>query len=123
MHKYNSQFVLGGRLFVVFGELPVCDADNAFTHLRRTDDGRYLDESTGYRLGTSSDHPLQTPSECGIRVSLAKNNAEALRAQRAAFLNRFATQQPATSSDEVSSSTSSRPDNPTNGSSGSGNDG
>lgn len=81
----------GARLFVVFGELPIADADEAFSNLRRTDDGRYLDESTGHRLGDSSELDEAVVMERGIRLSLAKTPAEAVRAQRAAFLSRFAT--------------------------------
>jgi len=70
----------GGRLFVVFGELPFCEADEMFSTLRRGEDGRYLDESTGHRLGSSSDHLDQSAAlERDLRLSLAKTPAEAVR--------------------------------------------
>lgn len=78
--------------------MPVCEADVAFSNLRRTDDGRYLDESTGHRLGDSNDLDDAARMERGIRLSLAKSPAEAVRAQRAVFLSRFATPAPAAAS-------------------------
>ncbi|ODM97631.1 Ataxin-3 [Orchesella cincta] len=84
----------GGRLFVVFGELPFSEADEVFSNLRRTEDGSYFDDGEGHRLG-SDQLDEATAMERGLRLSLAKTPAEAVRAQRAAFLSRFTAPTPA----------------------------
>lgn len=76
-------------MFVVFGPIPYVEADTSFSNLRRTEDGRYLDESTGHRLGSSDQLDEGAVMERGLRLSLAKTPAEAVRAQRAMFLSRF----------------------------------
>jgi len=81
---------LGYTIFVVFGELPECEADNLFIALRRGEDGKYveeIEETAGYKLGSELDE--EESLHRGIQLSLAKTPAEAIRAQREAFLNRF----------------------------------
>jgi hypothetical protein len=80
---------IGYTIFVVFGELPECDADRLFRALPRGEDGKYIEEEIGYKLG-ASDLNEEESVRRGIQLSLAKTPAEALRAQRAAFLDRLA---------------------------------
>lgn len=79
----------GYTIFVVFGELPECEADNLFSTLRRGEDGKYIEEveETGQILGSNLDE--EESLQRGIQLSLAKTPAEAIRTQREAFLARF----------------------------------
>lgn len=84
---------IGYTIFVVFGELLECEADQLFSALRRTEDGKYVDElpDPGHRLGSSTagddDGLLRRGSDSGTEESLSK--AEAIRRQREQFLQRF----------------------------------
>lgn len=96
----------GGRMFVVFGELPISEADEVFTSLRRGEDGNYLDEGIGHRLGSESLDKAKA-LERDLRLSLARTPAEAVRAQRAAFLSRFAPKNSTSEENNQPSSSSS----------------
>jgi len=81
----------GYTIFVVFGELPECDADVLFTCLRRGEDGKYIEEieETGHRLGSVSQDDQDEELQRVLELSMAKTPSEAIRMQREQFLRRL----------------------------------